>query len=59
MIPAGLPSTNIETRNTVIDNWPDGKYDFTLAKLDQVFYDKEQDLEEKLIQFIEKNIVQN
>ncbi|WP_342089382.1 DMP19 family protein [Dyadobacter sp. OTU695] len=54
LFPNGRPSKDIEERNSVIESWPDGKYDYMLDELDQQFYRKEQDLENKLVQYIER-----
>jgi hypothetical protein len=54
LFPNGRPSKDIEERNSVIESWPDGKYDYMLDELDQQFYQKENDLENKLVQYIER-----
>lgn len=52
-------STDINKRNEVINNWPEGKYDDLLVLLDKNFYDKEKDLEKSLVQHIETKVLVN
>lgn len=54
LFPNGRLSKDIEERNSVIESWPDGKYDYMLDELDQQFYQNEHDLENKLVQYIER-----
>lgn len=53
LFPGGQPSADIDERNDVISNWPDGKYDSLLDSLEKTFYSREKELEQKLIQHIQ------
>ena len=54
LFPNAKPSKDIQERNVIIESWPDGKYDNLLNELDQKFYQKEADLEDALVQHIER-----
>jgi len=55
--PNEQPSTDIEDRNEVISNWQQGKYDELLDAYDNKFYEKEKELENKLVQHIERKVL--
>ena len=55
--PESKPSINIDERNEVINSWPEGKHDFMLEKFDNVFYQREYDLEAALIRHIEAKLI--
>ena len=59
LFPNNQPSKDIDERNEVISNWPDEKYGFRLYEIDQIFFDRESELEQKLIQHIESKILSN
>ncbi|QIP15243.1 DMP19 family protein [Spirosoma aureum] len=56
LFPDGQPSTDIDERNEVIDNWPEGEYDALSQELDQQFYSMEAELESKLVQHIQTKL---
>lgn len=53
LFPNGQPSSDIDERNDVISSWPDGKYTPLFDSLDDKFYEKRKELEQKLIQHIQ------
>ena len=55
--PNNQPSKDIDERNEVISNWQDEEYGFRLYEIDQIFFDRESELEQKLIQHIESKIL--
>ena len=55
--PGGQPSTDIEERNKVISTWQEGRYDKLLDSYDNKFYEKEKELENKLIRHIETKVL--
>ena len=57
LFPDGVVSTDLLIRNDVISSWPDNEYDALLAKLDQEFYLYEDELESKLVEHIQANII--
>jgi Domain of unknown function (DUF4375) len=52
LFPGGQASKDINERNAVISNWPDGHHDSLLDELDHKFYEGERSLELKLIEHI-------
>ena len=56
LFPGGKPSPDIDERNEIISNWPE-EYDDLLKRIDQKFYELEDELERKLIQHIETRIL--
>ena len=57
IFPDEQPPIDMDERNAVISNWPDGKYDFLLETLDEKFSDVKPKLESKLIEHIEAKIL--
>lgn len=53
LFPNGQPSVHIDERNDIISSWPNYKYDTFFEKLDAEFYGRENQLERKLISYIE------
>lgn len=56
LFPSGKPSTNIDKRNDVISSWEDDQYEELFERLDEQFYELEEDLESKLEPII-KNVI--
>ncbi len=56
LFPNEKPSMDVDERNEVISNWPDDKYDFLLENLDNHFYTKEHELEQRLISHIKTKL---
>ena len=55
--PNGRPSKDGAERNKMIESWEEGKYDSLLDGLDIIFFKRSDELEEKLVQFIEANVL--
>ncbi len=56
LFPNGKPSKNIAERNDVISSWEDEQNEKLFEKLDEQFYELEEDLESKLELIIKKVI---
>jgi len=54
LFPGGHVSKDIDERNDIISNWPDGQHDDLLKDLDNEFYGREKDLELRLIKHIKE-----
>ena len=57
LFPNSEPSVDINERNNIISNWTNvSELGNWLAKLDTHFYNRDEELEQKLISFLEKRI---
>ena len=57
LFPNAEVSTDLNARNDVISNWPDGEYDNLFSELDSLFYSHETELEKSLVKHIESKIL--
>lgn len=56
LFPNAEISSDLNVRNDIISNWPDGEYDNLFSELDSVFYSYETDLEKSLVKHIETKV---
>ena len=56
LFPDNQPSKDIHKRNEVISNWS-AEYGFRFYEIDQIFYGRENELEQELIRHIESRIL--
>lgn len=55
LFPDGQPSLDIDERNEIISDWPE-EYDALLTRINQKFYEVEDQLEKSLIQHIQTRV---
>ena len=52
IFPDSIVPKTINERNTVISNLPEGKFDNELAKIDEMFFKYEHELEQSLLNYL-------